>query len=136
MIDSQSVSGVYIGQMHRGVREYERGTKLPRYGSAREYFEQMREELTGEDIRQLRGVYGFDIKGAGRFIVRFNEDGTLDVLDDGSDVEPECTLMANEDDWLSIVSKETKPMSAFMKGKLKVKGSTGKAMKLQKVVLG
>ncbi|ABG05386.1 Sterol-binding protein [Rubrobacter xylanophilus DSM 9941] len=106
------------------------------YGSAREYFERMREELDADQIRELRGTYEFDIKDAGKFIVRFNEDGTLEVFDEGSGVEPDCTLMAKEKDWLSIVSGRTKPMSAFMTNKLKVKGSLGKAMKLQKVLDG
>ncbi|WP_273847264.1 SCP2 sterol-binding domain-containing protein [Rubrobacter calidifluminis] len=108
---------------------------MARYSSAREYFERMRDEITEEQVRQLAGVYEFDIRDAGRFRVRFNEDGTLEVLDENDETKPECTLMANEKDWLSIVSGETKPMSAFMRGKLKVKGSTGKAMKLQKVLL-
>lgn len=107
---------------------------MPQYESAEQYFDQMRDNITSEQAREIEPTYLFDIDGSGRYLMRFNEDGTLEELDEDAGVAPECTLMAKEHDWLKIVSGDTKPMTAFMTGKLKVKGSTGKALKLQQVL--
>lgn len=106
---------------------------MPKYGSAQEYFDHISREITTEQAQSLEGTFEFDIEDAGRWVVEFTEDGRINELDSGGP-EPDCTLMAKEKDWLAIVSGETKPMSAFITGKLKVKGSTGKAMKLQQVI--
>lgn len=107
---------------------------MPRYDSAQEYFDSISREITKEQAEKLAGTFMFDIEDAGQWMVQFTEDGKINRLDPNADVEPECTMIAREKDWLKIVSGETKPMSAFMTGKLKVKGSTGKAMKLQQII--
>lgn len=107
---------------------------MAEYGSAQEYFDSISREITADQARSLEGVFSFDIQGAGLWNVEFTESG--DVVDHGSreDLDPDCTIIAREKDWLDIVSGRTKPMSAFVTGKLKVKGSTGKAMKLQQIL--
>lgn len=107
---------------------------MAKYDSAKEYFDSISREITGEQAEKLAGTFMFDIEDAGKWMVQFTEDGKINQLDPNADVEPECTMIAREKDWLNIVSGETKPMSAFMTGKLKVKGSTGKAMKLQQII--
>ena len=111
-----------------------KGVWLAKYDSAQEYFDSISREISGEQAGKLAGTFQFDIEDAGQWVVQFTEDGQINHLEPGGDVEPDCTMMAKENDWLNIVSGETKPMSAFMTGKLKVKGSTGKAMKLQQII--
>lgn len=107
---------------------------MPEYNSAQEYFEHISQEISPDQAKELEGIFSFDIQGAGLWIIEFTDSGG--VVDHGSrqDLTPDCTIISREKDWLEIVSGRTKPMSAFITGKLKVEGSTGKAMKLQKVL--
>ncbi len=47
------------------------------------------------------------------------------------DNEAACTITLSEADFIALAKKELNPMSAFMGGKLKIKGDMGVAMKLQ-----
>lgn len=47
------------------------------------------------------------------------------------DKDADCTISVTQDDLLSIISGALNPMTAFMSGKIKVKGDMGVAMKLQ-----
>lgn len=47
------------------------------------------------------------------------------------DKETDCTVTMAQDDFLSIVSGSLNPMTAFMTGKIKVKGDMSVAMKMQ-----
>lgn len=107
---------------------------MPEYSSAQEYFNLISREITAEQAKDLNGVFSFNVEGSGLWIIEFTPEGDVRELDPDDDVEPDCIIAAKESDWLSIVSGQMKPMSAFITGKLKVKGSTGKAMKLQQVI--
>jgi len=109
---------------------------LPSYGSASEYFDSISGEITEEQAKSLQGTFEFDIQDAGKWLIEFTPQGEVNLLDQHEAPEPDCTISAREKDWLDIVSGRTKPMSAFVTGKLKVKGSTSKAMKLQQVIGG
>lgn len=107
---------------------------MSEYSSAQEYFDHISREVTPDQAKSLRGLFSFDIQGAGLWTIEFTEAG--EAIDHGSsqDLQPDCKIIAREKDWLDIVSGRTKPMSAFVTGKLKVEGSTGKAMKLQQIL--
>ena len=47
--------------------------------------------------------------------------------------DADTTIAASEADFMKIVSGEQNPTSAYMTGKLKIKGDMGAAMKLQKL---
>ena len=47
--------------------------------------------------------------------------------------DADTTITISEDDFEQLVAGELNPMTAFMTGKLKVKGDMGAAMKLQKL---
>ena len=49
-------------------------------------------------------------------------------------VPANCTLTMKADVFNSLVSQKIKPTSAFMTGKLKIKGDMGLAMKLEKLM--
>lgn len=112
----------------------QRRYELPEYNSAQEYFEHISQEISPDQATELEGLFSFDIQGAGLWTIEFTDSG--EVVDHCSrqDLTPDCTIISREKDWLEIVSGRIKPMSAFITGKLKVEGSTGKAMKLQKVL--
>ncbi|WP_165874144.1 SCP2 sterol-binding domain-containing protein [Rubrobacter taiwanensis] len=105
---------------------------MSRYGSAAEYFDHISRNLDPERARGIKGTYLFDISGAGKWTADFR-DGEV-TIEEGETKEPECTIMAGEEDWLRLVSGELDPMSATMSGKLRMKGDMSKAMQLQKIL--
>ena len=52
----------------------------------------------------------------------------------GDDVEANCTVDVSLEDLTAMVKGELNPMGAFMAGKMKVKGDTGIALKLQSLM--
>lgn len=47
------------------------------------------------------------------------------------DKEADCTISVAQDDFIGMTNGTINPMTAFMSGKIKVKGDMGLAMKLQ-----
>jgi putative sterol carrier protein len=69
----------------------------------------------------------------------FGDDGMIFI--DGNagtvsneDVEADCTITMSLDNFTALASGDLDPTTAFMMGKLKVKGSMGVAMKLQSIL--
>jgi putative sterol carrier protein len=52
----------------------------------------------------------------------------------GDDAEANCTVDVSLEDFTAMVKGELNPMGAFMAGKMKVKGDTGIALKLQSLM--
>ncbi len=78
----------------------------------------------------MRNSYAFDIDGAGAWTVNV-EDGTVSVSEGAQAAD--CTITASRDTFREIVAGDQNPTTAYMTGKLKVKGDMGAAMKLQKL---
>jgi putative sterol carrier protein len=99
--------------------------------SAREFFETL--ETRAADSSKTAGLnasYLFDIDNAGKWIVRV-ENGRPSVSE--GDGEADTTISASEETFVRIVNRELNPTTAFMTGKLRVKGDMGNAMKLQQL---
>ena len=47
--------------------------------------------------------------------------------------DADCTISVSEDNFQRLVSGDLSPTTAYMTGKLKIKGDIGAAMKLQKL---
>jgi putative sterol carrier protein len=105
---------------------------MAQYSSAAEYFDHISQNLEPAQARGISGTYLFDITGAGKWTADFQE-GSVNI-EEGETKEPECTIMAAEEDWLALVSGELDPMSAMMGGKIKMKGDMSKAMQLQRIL--
>ena len=97
--------------------------------SVQEFFD----NLSQRDASATAGMnnsYLFDIEGAGQWLVQVS-DGSVDVSEGGGDAD--TTIVTNEENFLAITRGELNPTTAYMTGKLKIKGDMGAAMKLQKL---
>jgi putative sterol carrier protein len=79
----------------------------------------------------MNNSYGFDIEGAGQWTVKVT-DGAVSVTE-GMEDAADVTISASQEVFEKIISGEQNPTSAYMTGKLKLKGDMGAAMKLQKL---
>ena len=99
--------------------------------SVQEFFEGLPARVSPERIAGMTNTYVFDIEGAGAWTVAL-ADGSLTVTK-GTSESADCTISASEESFQKIVAGEQNPTSAYMTGKLKIKGDMGAAMKLQKL---
>jgi putative sterol carrier protein len=98
--------------------------------STREFFETLEGRVDASKTAGMNNSYLFDIEGAGKWKVDVN-DGKVSVSEGGEDAD--AIISTNEETFEKIASGEQNPTSAYMTGKLKVKGDMGAAMKLQKL---
>jgi putative sterol carrier protein len=98
--------------------------------TAKEFFDGLESRADTSKTAGMNHSYLFDIQGAGKWTVSV-EDGTVSVTEGGEDAD--AVISTSEETFEKIVSGEQNPTSAYMTGKLKVKGDMGAAMKLQKL---
>jgi putative sterol carrier protein len=98
--------------------------------SAREYFENLESRLDASKTAGMSNSYLFDIEGEGKWKVDV-QDGKVSVSEGGEDAD--AVISTSAETFEKIASGEQNPTSAYMTGKLKVKGDMGAAMKLQKL---
>jgi putative sterol carrier protein len=98
--------------------------------SVQEFFEGLPNRVTPDRIEGMNNTYVFDIEGAGVWTVAV-ADGAITVTEGASDAD--CTFSTTEESFEKIVAGEQNPTTAYMTGKLKIKGDMGAAMKLQKI---
>ena len=99
--------------------------------SVREFFEGLGSRIDPSRTAGMTNTYVFDIDGAGQWTVAV-DDGKVSVAE-GVSADADCTITSSEESFERIVAGELNPTSAYMTGKLKVKGNMGAAMKLQKL---
>jgi putative sterol carrier protein len=98
--------------------------------SAREFFDSLESRVDPAKTAGMTNSYLFDIEGAGTWKVNV-DDGKVSVSEGGGDAD--AVISTSEETFEKIASGEQNPTSAYMTGKLKVKGDMGAAMKLQKL---
>ena len=98
--------------------------------TVKEFFESLASRADTSKTAGMNNSYVFDIDGAGTWTVAVS-DGNVQVSEGGGDAD--CTISASEENFRKIISGEQNPTTAYMSGKLKVKGDMGAAMKLQKL---
>jgi putative sterol carrier protein len=96
----------------------------------REFFDGLAAQADSSKTAGMTNSYVFDIEGAGQWKVDV-DDGTVTVTEGGGDAD--VTISTSEETFQKIVAGEQNPTSAYMTGKLKIKGDMGAAMKLQKL---
>ena len=98
--------------------------------SVREFFGGLESSVDEEKTAGMNNSYLFDIEGAGQWVVQV-EDGKVAVSEGPG--EADTTIQATEENFLAISRGELNPTTAYMTGKLKIKGDMGAALKLQKL---
>ncbi|HLX33390.1 MAG TPA: SCP2 sterol-binding domain-containing protein [Gaiellaceae bacterium] len=99
--------------------------------SVREFFEGLPSRADTSQTAGMNNSYAFDIEGAGQWTVKVT-DGAVTV-EDGMEDSADCTISTSQEVFEKIIAGEQNPTSAYMTGKLKLKGDMGAAMKLQKL---
>lgn len=98
--------------------------------TAREFFEGLESRVDASKTAGMTNSYVFEIDGAGTWKVDV-QDGSVSVTEGGGDAD--ATISASEDTFEQIASGDLNATTAYMTGKLKIKGDMGAAMKLQKL---
>ena len=98
--------------------------------SVREFFEGLESRVDESKTDGMNNSYVFDIENAGTWTVRVT-DGDVKVTEGAEDAD--ATITASNETFEKIVANELNPTTAYMTGKLKLKGDLGAAMKLQKL---
>jgi putative sterol carrier protein len=98
--------------------------------SVNEYFEGLEARADAGKLAGIDTTYLFEIDGAGEWLVAIH-DGHLHVSEGDGDAD--CVIQASADTFLKIANGEQNATSAYMTGKIKIKGDMGAAMKLQSI---
>lgn len=97
----------------------------------KEIFNAMPDRFNPEGAGDWSADIQFNVAGdrGGDFLIKI-ADGTCTVTE-GVDESASSTIMTDDETWIGIVEGSVNPMTAFMTGKIKVKGNMGDVMKLQ-----
>jgi putative sterol carrier protein len=98
--------------------------------TAREFFEGLEGRIDPSKTAGMTNSYVFEIEGAGTWKVDV-DDGKVSVSEGAG--EADATISATEETFQKIASGDQNATTAYMTGKLKIKGDMGAAMKLQKL---
>ena len=98
--------------------------------SVQEFFDSLAAGVDPAKTAGMTNSYLFDIEGAGQWVVAVQDGGVTVTEGTG---EADTTITTSEESFMAIVRGEQNPTTAYMTGKLKIKGDMGAAMKLQKL---
>jgi putative sterol carrier protein len=99
---------------------------------AKDFFDSLPARADAGKLAGMSNSYLFDIEGEGQWLVDVR-DGALTVSDGAGQTGADATITTSGDTFEKIVAGEQNPTTAYMTGKLKIKGDMGAAMKLQKL---
>jgi putative sterol carrier protein len=100
--------------------------------SAKEFFESLPERANGGSHGAgLHASYVFDIEDSGTWTVKV-DDGKVEVTE--GDAGGDVTVSTSEKTFQKIVDGRQNPLTAYMTGKLKVKGDMSAALKLKEIL--
>ena len=98
--------------------------------AVQDFFANLESKTDTEKTAGMSNSYVFDIEGAGQWLVEV-DDGAVSVKEGAGDAD--VTISTSQETFEKIVAGDVNPTSAYMTGKLKIKGDMGAAMKLQKL---
>ncbi len=98
--------------------------------TVQEFFDALPSKVDPAKTAGMNNSYVFDIADVGAWTVTV-ADGARPVAEGAHDAD--CTISASEETLMKIASGEANPTTAYMTGKLKIKGDMGAALKLQKL---
>jgi putative sterol carrier protein len=99
--------------------------------AAKDFFAELESRVDESKLAGMNNSYLFDIEGEGQWFVDV-KDNKLTVTE-GGDGTPDVTLTTSSETFEKIASGDQNATTAYMTGKLKIKGDMGAAMKLQKL---
>ncbi len=97
--------------------------------AAKEFFDNLETTVDESKLAGMSNSYLFDIDGD-KWLVDVR-DGKLTVNEGGEDAD--AIITTSGETFEKIAAGEQNPTTAYMTGKLKIKGDMGAAMKLQKL---
>ena len=98
--------------------------------TVQDFFANLPSRADASKTAGMSNSFLFDIDGAGQWKVDV-DDGAVTVTEGTGDAD--VVISPSEETFEKIVAGEVNPTSAYMTGKLKIKGDMGAAMKLQKL---
>ena len=98
--------------------------------AAKDFFDSLESRADASKTAGMNNSYLFDIEGEGQWLVTVSE-GKVNVAEGSGDAD--ATITTSAETFEKIVAGEQNPTTAYMTGKLKIKGDMGAAMKLQKL---
>jgi putative sterol carrier protein len=98
--------------------------------AVQEFFANLESRADSSKTAGMSNSYVFDIEGAGEWKVDV-DDGKVTVAEGGGDAD--VVISTSQETFEKIIAGDVNPTSAYMTGKLKIKGDMGAAMKLQKL---
>ena len=98
--------------------------------SVREFFGSLESRVDPAKTQGMTNSYVFDIAEAGQWTVRVH-DGAVSVAEGAEDAD--VTITGDAETFDRIAKGEQNPTTAYMTGKIKIKGDMGAALKLQKL---
>jgi putative sterol carrier protein len=96
----------------------------------KDFFANLESQADPSKTAAMTNSYVFDIEGAGQWKVDV-DDGKVTVTEGGGDAD--AVISTSQETFEKIIAGDVNPTSAYMTGKLKIKGDMGAAMKLQKL---
>jgi putative sterol carrier protein len=100
--------------------------------AAKDFFESLPGRADADKLAGVSNSYFFDIEGEGQWLVDVR-DGGLTVTEGAGKGDADVTITTSSEVFADIVAGQQNPTTAYMTGKLKIKGDMGAALKLQKL---
>ena len=98
--------------------------------AAKDFFDSLPTRADADKLAGMNNSYLFDIEGEGQWQVVV-ADGAITVTE--GEGAADTTISTSGETFDQIVAGDQNPTTAYMTGKLKIKGDMGAAMKLQKL---
>ena len=99
--------------------------------AAQDFFDSLESRADASKLAGMSNSYLFDIEGEGQWLVDVRDGGITVTPGGGGDAD--ATITTSGETFEKIVAGDQNPTTAYMTGKLKIKGDMGAAMKLQKL---
>lgn len=99
--------------------------------AVRAFFDSLPTRIDPARVASIDTVFAFDIAGAGAWTVRLA--GGSPRVEEGVAADASCTIVAKAAHFEEIVDGRRNAMTAFMTGKLKVKGDMAAATQLKEI---